>query len=145
MTRAVAVVVLLLGLVSAGCSDQKEQYCDAVKDHQQELGGLRGDGGPGALLEALPIFRDLADEAPDDIRDDWRTVIAALDGLDQALDAAGVDPATYDRDDPPDGVSQADQDKIDAAARELTNDQTVQALNSVQQQALDVCGTPLQV
>jgi len=145
VTRAAAVVLLLLALVSAGCADQKEKYCDAVKDHQQELGQLRGDGGPGALLQALPIFRDLADDAPDDIGDDWRTVIAALDGLDQALDAAGVDPATYDRDDPPDGVSRADQDKIDAAARELADNQTVQALNSVQQQALDVCGTPLQV
>jgi len=141
----VAVLLLTATLLVGGCADQKEKYCDAVKDHQQELGRLRGDGGPGALLQALPIFRDLADDAPDDIRDDWRTVIAALDGLDEALDAAGVDAATYDRDDPPDGVSPADQDKIDAAARELTSNQTVQALNSVQQQALDVCGTPLQV
>ena len=41
---------------------------------------MLGDGGPDALLEALPIFRDLADEAPDDIRDEWQTVIDALEG-----------------------------------------------------------------
>ena len=65
---------------------------------------------PDGAAEALPIFRDLADEAPDDIRDEWRTVIGALEGLEDALDDAGVDPATYDRDDPPAGLSQDEQD-----------------------------------
>lgn len=145
MTRAAAVMLLLLALVSTGCADQKEKYCDAVKDHQQELGEMLGEGGPTALLKALPIFRDLADDAPEDIRDEWRTVIAALEGLESALDDAGVDPATYDRDHPPADLSQAQQDKIDAASLELASPQTVQALDGVQQQARDVCGTPLQV
>ena len=41
----------------SGCADQKEQYCDAVEDHQHELGEVLGDGSPTALLEALPVFR----------------------------------------------------------------------------------------
>jgi len=134
-----------MALLATGCADQQEQYCDAVKDHQQELGQITGDGGPDALLKALPIFRDLGEDAPEDIRDDWRTLIGALDGLQTALDEAGVDAATYDRDDPPAGLSQADKDKIDTAALELASNATAQALNSVQQQARDVCGTPLQV
>jgi hypothetical protein len=139
------VVALLVALLVTGCADQKEKYCDAVKDHQQELGEVLGDGSPNALLKALPIFRDLAEEAPEDLRDEWRTVIDALDGLEQALDDAGVDPATYDRDHPPAGLSQADKDAIDAAAGQLTSEQTVAAFNGVDQQAKDVCGTPLQV
>jgi hypothetical protein len=141
----VAVLLLTATLLVAGCADEKEKYCDAVKDHQQELGRILGEGGPDALLKALPIFSDLADDAPDDIRDDWRTVVGALKGLETALDDAGVDPATYDRDKPPSGLSNDDQAAIDAAALELTSNATVQALNSVQQQARDVCGTPLQV
>jgi hypothetical protein len=141
----VAVLLLTATLLVTGCADQKEKYCDAVKGHQQELGQILGDGGPDALLKALPIFRDLADDAPDDIRDDWRTVVGALEGLETALDDAGVDPSTYDRDKPPAGLSKDDQATIDAAALELTSNPTVEALNSVQQQARDVCGTPLQV
>ena len=125
--------------------DQKEKYCDAVEDHQQELGEMLGDGSPDALLKALPIFRDLADEAPEDLRDEWKTVIDAVAGLQEALEDAGVDPATYDRDHPPEGLSQADQDAIDAAARQLTSEETVTALSGVDQQAKDVCGTPLQI
>ncbi len=80
---------------------------------------------PTRLLKALPIFRDLADEAPEDLRDEWKTVIEAVAGLQEALEDAGVDPATYDRDHPPEGLSQADQDAIDAAAGQLTSEETV--------------------
>ena len=72
-------------------------------------------------------------------------MIDALEGLQQALDDAGVDPATYDRDHPPDGLSQADKDAIDVAASRLTSEETVTAFSAVDQQAKDVCGTPLQI
>ena len=144
MARALVTVASVVFLL-AGCADQKEKYCDTVEDHQQELGEVLGDGTPDALLKALPIFRDLRDEAPEDIRDEWKTVIDALEGLQQALEDAGVDAATYDREHPPEGVSQDDRDAIDAAARELTSDATVTAFSGVDQQAKDVCGTPLQI
>jgi hypothetical protein len=140
-----AAALLAVTLLVTGCADQKEKYCDAVKDHQQELGQTLGDGGPTALFTALPIFRDLADEAPDDLRDEWKTLIDAVAGLQQALEDAGVDPATYDRDHPPEGLSQADQESIDAAARQLTSQETVTAFSGVDQQAKDVCDTPLQI
>jgi hypothetical protein len=142
--RATA-ALLVATLLVAGCADQKEKYCDAVEDHQQELGEVLGDGSPDALLKALPIFRDLADEAPDDLRDEWKTVLDAVAGLQEALEIAGVDAATYDRDHPPEGLGQADQDAIDAAASQLTSEATVTALSAVDQQAKDVCGTPLQI
>src|SRR3712207_2409517 len=96
-----AALVVTLALGAGGCADQKEKYCDAVKEHQQELGKILGSGTPDALLNALPIFHDLADQAPTDIKDEWRTVIDALERLQRALEDAGVDPATYDRDHPP--------------------------------------------
>ena len=142
---AVASAVLAGTLLAGGCADQQEKYCDAVKDHQQELGEVLGGGAPDALLKALPIFEDLADEAPEDLRDEWKTVIDALEGLQQALEDAGVDPATYDRDAPPDGLSPEEQDAIDTAARRLASEDTVTAFSGVDQQAKDVCGTPLQI
>jgi hypothetical protein len=136
-------IVLVLG--ATGCKDQQEKYCDSVKDHQQQLTEVLGEGVPNALLKALPIFQDLADDAPEDIRDDWKVVIDALEGLRDALDDAGVDPATYDRDHPPAGLSQADKDAIDEAAAVLGSEDTQTAFNAVDQEAKDVCGTPLQL
>ncbi len=137
--------MLLAALLVSGCADEKEKYCDAVEDQQQELGEVLGDGSPDSLFKALPIFRDLADQAPEDLRDEWKTVIDAVAGLQEVLQDAGVDPATYDRDHPPEGLSQGDQEAIDAAARQLNSEETVTALSGVDQQARDVCGTPLQI
>ena len=136
---------ITLAMVCGGCKDQQEKYCDAGGDHQHQLGEVLGDGAPDALLEALPILRDLADQAPEDLRDEWKTVIDAIAGLQDALHDAGVDPATYDRDHPPAGLSQHDKDAIDSAARQLSSEATVTAFSGVDQEAKDVCGTPLQI
>ena len=61
------------------------------------------------------------------------------------MDDAGVDPATYDRDDPPEDVSEEERDRIDAAAEELTTQESVAAFAAVEQQARDVCKTPLRL
>jgi hypothetical protein len=141
-----AAVLLAAAVALSGCSqDPKDRYCDAVSDHQAELSQLLADGGNGALIEALPVFQDLYDDAPEDLRDEWRTVVGAVGELQQALADAGADPATYDRTDPPAGVTRAQRAAIDAAARRLTSERTVLALEGVQQQARDVCGTPLTV
>ena len=139
------VAVLLVVLCLTGCKDQQEKYCDSVKNQQKQLGDVLGQGAPDALLKALPIFEDLADDAPDDIRDDWKVVIDAIQGLQTALDDTGVDPATYDRDHPPAGLSQSDKDAIDQAATVLGSEETQTAFNAVDQEAKDVCGTPLQL
>jgi hypothetical protein len=139
-----AALLLLLGAVGlAGCASDKQKYCDAVKAHQAGLSKLVDAGGSDALLLALPTFEDLHDKAPDDIRDDWLTLIDALGDLRDALKAAHVDPSTYDRSHPPAGVTPAQQKAIDSAATELTNPATTQALTAVQQEARDVCQTPL--
>lgn len=137
-----ATVTPLLG----GCSgDPQADYCEVVESHQEELTTILGEGGPDALLRALPVFRDLHDAAPSDVRDDWQVVVSGLTGLQTALDDADVDPATYDRDTLPQGVTDAERDRIDAAAEKLTTEESVAAFAAVEQQARDVCKTPLRL
>ena len=64
-------------------------------------------------------------------------------GLDDALKDAHVDPKTYDATHPPAGVSADQQRAIAAAATRLGSQKTLAALAAVQQQARDVCHTPL--
>lgn len=145
VAKTFAATVLAVTLLS-GCSDDPyADYCEVVTDNQQELSEILGAGGPVALLRALPIFRELEDAAPDDIQDDWKVVVSGLQALETALDDAGVDPATYDRDDPPEGLTDEEKDRIDAAAGELTAADSVAAFAAVEQQARDVCKTPLRL
>jgi hypothetical protein len=134
--------LLLAGLAGCGGSAQAS-YCDEVKSQQAQLSKVIGDGGEAALIDALPIFRRLQGKAPADVRRDWTTLVDALSGLDDALKAAHVDPRTYDATHPPAGVSAARQRAIAAAATTLGSQKTLTALGAVQQQARDVCHTPL--
>lgn len=141
MRRVLALTVLVALL--AGCGSDQDDYCDAVADHQQELSDIVGSGQPDALLRALDVFHDLQDRAPDDISDEWQQLVGRIEALQAALDDAGVDPATYDRDDPPAGLTDEQTAAIDAAARELGSGTTLRALQDLDQQARDVCKTPL--
>lgn len=136
--------LLLVVPLLAGCGgNEYDDYCAAVKEHQTELTEITTSGAQGALLDALPIYRELRDEAPEDITDEWQQVIRSFEALQAALDDAGVDASSYDPKKPPEGVTQDQQDAIAAAADELASQATVAALEGVEQHARDVCHTPL--
>jgi hypothetical protein len=134
--------VVLLITVLAGCGGRGD-YCAEVKDRQAELSEVTASGSPAALLDALPILRDLAEQAPDDIRDEWQTLLDPLEGLDDALRAADVDPSSYDPDDLPEDLEDAERQRIEDAGAALADPAVARAFDSVQQQAKDVCHTPL--
>lgn len=142
--RVVApVAVGLLALLGVtGCSQPGEDYCAAIDDHQDELIEIAADQGPDAVFAALPVYRDLQEEAPPDLRDEWELVVSRLDTLDAAFDDAGVDPASYDPKSP-DGVSKDQQREIQSAARDLGATDTREAMAGIEQQARDVCKTEL--
>jgi hypothetical protein len=136
---AVAAVVLL---PLSGCG-HGDSYCDAVRDHQSQLGSIAHGTSHAALISALPIFSDLQHRAPGDVEDDWQLLVARIQALDTALQNAGVDPASYDPKHPPAGLSAEDLGLIRRAAAEVAAPDTRQALATVQQEVLDVCHTPL--
>jgi hypothetical protein len=142
--RALAAgLLLLLPPLTACGADPQEEYCAAVQEHQKELTEIVGSGGQDSLLRAEDVFQDLRSKAPADIADEWQQVVTRIEALDRALREAGVDPATYDRRRPPAGLSGTDKDAIDSAARELGSRSTLDALGGLDQQARDVCRTPL--
>jgi hypothetical protein len=149
MVRRVGRAVTLLLFVAAvpACAedpeDMRADYCETVSERQVELTELMAQEGPTTLLDARGVLGDLAEAAPPDIRDEWDQVLDVIDGLDQALDGAGVDASMYDADDPPEGVTKDQQQAIARAADELATAETVEAWEGVKQHAKDVCKTPL--
>lgn len=142
--RSVAVVALVA--VLAGCAqEQQERYCDAVETNQARLGEIVSEGRWDAMIQARPVFEDLAGEAPADIRDEWRTVLEAVRGFEEAVTAADVDLSDYDPGDPPEAVTEEEQAAIERAVQQLVSPDTAEALGSLEQQARDVCQTPLEM
>ena len=98
MRRTLALLVagaLLTG--ATGCSqsadDRREAYCVQVKKDSTTLSKGVAEGGPGAFLDVLPTLRGLARKAPSDLNDEWQTLLNALTGLQDALDATGLEPS----------------------------------------------------
>lgn len=142
-TSFAGATVLVLTVLLGGCSSPVDSYCSEVANQQQPLSTVVSDGGPAALLDALPLLRQLQEKSPDDVRADWDVVVGRLEALDDALGAAGVAPVDYDRLHPPEGITEDQQVAIEAAARQLATPEMIRALAGVQQQARDVCQTSL--
>ena len=70
-------------------------------------------------------------------------MIGRLEALESALDDAGIDPATYDPKTSLKALPAAQRRAIEGAARDLGDEATVAAMAGIEQQALDVCKTPL--
>lgn len=122
--RAAALALgAVITLTSCG-GDPTSSYCREVSARQKHLSEIVDSGDKDALVRALPDFRALERKAPGDIRDEWATVIQALDALREA-------------------VRGGDEDAIAAAATALTSSAVETALTDVQQQVRDVCHTPL--
>jgi hypothetical protein len=140
---AAAALALLLPLLT-GCGGG-QGYCDTVRSHQAELGTIIQSGGRGALLQALPVFEDLQGSAPSDVADDWQLLVTRVTALRTALTDAHVDPASYDPEHPPAGLTPAQRTAILRAAAGVGAADTRQALADLQQEVLDVCHTPLEL
>jgi hypothetical protein len=139
-TRAGLAVTLLVALTACG---RHESYCDRVTSHPSEIASAAGNGDRTGVLQLLPAFQDLQDAAPDDVQDDYQLLVTRITALRSALDAAGVDPSSYDPRHPPAGLTDAQRGAIRQAAAGLAAPDVAQALASVQQEVLDVCHTPL--
>ena len=137
---------LLLVTSLAGCASETESYCDeleAQKDTLADLAVRSGEPGTDVLTETLDVWRELRDEAPGDIEDEWSTVVFALEGLVDAFEEAGTTPGEYDPASPPEGVSDAEAKKLEAAAAELASRRVKTAGDGLEQHAQDVCKVSL--
>ena len=143
---ATVVVALLAGFVLFRTTHDRDpfaSYCSEVVAQRDKLGAALSAGAETGLIRALPSFQALERKSPEDIRGDWKLVVARISELEDALAAAGVSAASYDRAHPPADVSQAQRDAIENAAVRLGSPEMRTSLGRVQQQARDVCKTPL--
>lgn len=145
MRRLPVLLTVLLGTIPllSSCGSSYDAYCAQVSASQQQLGDAFSGHGPAALIAALPALERLQHTSPSDVRGDWDQVVGSIQGLQQALQRAGVDPSTYSASKMPAGISAGERAAIEAAASDLESSDTLTASQAVQQEARDVCHTPL--
>ncbi|MCW2834497.1 MAG: hypothetical protein JWN68_2450 [Nocardioides sp.] len=148
MKGALVATAALTAVALTGCrggdrAGPDSDYCQAVQEHQAPLSDIAASTEQGVVFEALAHYRDLADQAPPDLRDEWSQVISRIEALEEALGEADVEPSAYDPERTLKSLPAEERSAITAAARDLGDEATVQAMSGIEQQALDVCKTPL--
>jgi hypothetical protein len=136
-TTAVAAAVLALGLV--GCSDPEEGYCETLAAEQEELTELAERDSGDVLSPTAASFQRLQSEAPEELRDEWDTVVGAYQVLTETIDELGVDPESYDPEAPPDDLSDGEVRRLATAAGALGSTRVVDAVRGIEDHARTVC------
>lgn len=125
MKLLLAAGLLGTSLSLTSCATGQERWCNRVEDAAPGLARALDEGGAEkGLIDALPTLQDLADDAPDDVRAEWRTLVDAVEALDSAVEAD-------------------DEKATQQAALKLASPDVQDAADAIEQQARDVCHTGL--
>ena len=134
---------VVLTTLLTGCASDEERYCEALADEQKTLTDL-AEQAAGAdadvLTPTLASFEQLRDAAPDELSDEWDTVVFAYQALADAVAASGVDPAGYRPGSKPEGLSKAEERRLAAAASKLRSTRVAEAGSGIEDHANEVCG-----
>jgi hypothetical protein len=95
LTRPAALLgagLLTASLALTGCSggDDIEAYCDTLSEAKEDIDALEA-GDPGAFSTAFEAFETLADEAPEEVADEWATMNEGVQQIEDAFADAGLE------------------------------------------------------
>jgi hypothetical protein len=170
VTAIVSTVVLSAGLSAgllAGCgsSDDKAgadkstgdkgssagDYCAQLKDAKADFDTLDSDSPDFSKFDdAIARFHELADAAPSEVADDWKTLDGALTTMEKALSDAGLkieDLGAITAGNLPEGMTaedlQAIGPKLQTAFSGLETDEVEKAGDAIEKHAKSECGVDL--
>jgi hypothetical protein len=127
-------------------ADGGGDYCSDLKDAKKEVDALK-EGDFSDLEKTTDAMHTLADDAPDEIKDDWEILVSGVDKLVEALKKAGLDDddmATLQSGQMPDGVDMAALQSLMAEMEALDTEEFQEAGDNINKHAKDECGIDLQ-
>ena len=138
-----AVVALLAAALLTGCGqDAEEAYCETLREEREVLNSLAEraqEPGADTVTPTLESLRRLREDAPEELGDEYSTVVYAVEGLVDAVDAAGIDMAEYDRRQTLQQLDPAAARRLRQSAAALRAPRVTEATAGIEDHALQVC------
>ncbi len=136
------VTAVLLGATLAACGGGgSEAYCGDLESAASAFEDI--DGGDVAKLDgAFDTFHQLADEAPEDIKDDWKVVDDAISGVEAALTEADLkfsDLPKVQAGELPEGADATKLQGLSTSFSALSDEKFAEASQAIDTHATDVC------
>lgn len=141
-TPLALVTAVLIGSTLAACGGGGDgAYCDDLTSAASAFEDI--DGGDVAKLDgAFDTFHDLAAEAPEDIKDDWKVVDDAISGVEKALAEADLkfsDLSQVQAGELPEGADATKLQGLSTSFSALSDEKFVEASKAIDKHATDVC------
>lgn len=139
--RAAAGVAALVVLLASACGGEPsvDDYCGRLAEDREQIADILSAGDAGGLLDNVALFDQLRQDSPRDLRDEWDTLVTALEELRTALDDAGVEPDDFEGGEPPASLTGQQRRAVVAAADRVADPDVVAAASGIETQARDVC------
>ncbi|GAB3262486.1 hypothetical protein [Nocardioides dilutus] len=90
LTSMLAATAIAASLLS-GCGGGTDSYCDALKETQKDFENFEGSDF-SSFEEFTDQVEEFADDAPDEVKDDWKVLAEAFKAFVKALEDAGLEP-----------------------------------------------------
>ena len=138
----------LLAATLAGCggSDGPDsEYCKDLKAASTKFDSLSGND-VSQLDDAFKTFHSLADEAPDEVKDDWATLDKGIVAVEKALNDAGLkfsDFAELQEGKMPEGVDVSKLQGLATEFQKLDSAEFEKSSKAIEKHAKDVCKVDL--
>ena len=153
ISLALAGAVMLVSTLAAcggddgggGGDGEGSDYCKDIKAAAKSFGTL-SSGDTAQLDKAFATFHDLADEAPDSIKGDWKTLDDAITTIETALKEAGLkisDLTKLQSGDVPEGVDVSKLQGLATELQSLTGPEFTKATKAIDTHASKTCKVKL--
>lgn len=140
LTSMLAVTAFTASLLS-GCGGGSDSYCDTLESTQKDFENFE-TADFSNFDEFTDRVEELADDAPDEVKDDWKVLADAFKQFVDALDAAGLEPADLEglaSGDVPEGVDMEALQEAMTEVQALGSDAVAEATKNIEKHAKDEC------
>jgi ABC-type phosphate/phosphonate transport system substrate-binding protein len=147
LTLALAATVLASCGSSNSDSSASGGYCDELKADKAYFESLSGsDADMSNLDQVFTKVHTLADDAPDNVADDWKTLDDAISTIETALKDAGLKPsdlAAMQKGQMPQGVDLSKLQELAPKLQSLSSGDVTTAANNIADDAKKTCDLDL--
>lgn len=147
MRTSLTLAALALSLGSLTACGGDDEYCKELKADKAYFESFSSSSPDfDKLDDALNRFHSLADNAPDEVADDWKVIDEAFTKVEKAMDDAGVkfsDLPKMQQGKVPEGVDASKLAQLGPKLQELTGDKFSKAGDAIQKHAKESCDISL--
>lgn len=142
-----ATTALSMSFLVGGCGGGTDAYCEDLGAAGDQFAAFDSEQ-PSAeeIEEAISTFRDLGEQAPDEVSGDWDVFLGAFDDLESALEDAGIgfgDLADIQAGELPEGLDEQALQDLTTEIQSLGGEEIDQASQAIEEHASSECDVDL--